>query len=92
MLAVRGLVALMLVGTAGQALARCGDDPSHAAAIAAARDEVASRCDCAGAASHGRPHSRSASKWRNVVDITNGAIGRVRAPRRRRCPTDCHRG
>ena len=47
------LVALaFLAGTQGVARARCGDDPGDAQAVADARTQVDSDCDCAGAASH----------------------------------------
>src|SRR5689334_9614764 len=50
----RNLVALaFLLGTAGLALARCGDDPRDAQAVADARAQVDGDCDCAGATSHG---------------------------------------
>lgn len=40
-------------GMPAQAEARCGDAPGDAAAVAAARAEVDTVCDCAGAATHG---------------------------------------
>jgi len=43
----------LTIGLVAQAEARCGDAPGDAAAVAAARDDVETTCDCAGAATHG---------------------------------------
>jgi endo-1,4-beta-xylanase len=53
MRATRQLVALLLAGvTAGQAAARCGDDPGDQQAVAEARTQVNVTCDCFAAATH----------------------------------------
>jgi hypothetical protein len=53
-IAVRGLLAFsLLFVVAGQAQAKCGDNPGDAAAVADARDEVDAECNCAGVLNHG---------------------------------------
>jgi len=49
-----GLLAIAaLCANPGLAFGGCGDNPGDAEAVAAARDQVATDCDCAGAVSHG---------------------------------------
>ena len=51
---VRAAVALSLLTASAQvALARCGDDPGDAQAVADARAQVDTDCNCAGAPNHG---------------------------------------
>jgi hypothetical protein len=47
------MVSSLLLVPAGLAHARCGDDPGDAAAVDAARGQVATDCDCTGAPNHG---------------------------------------
>jgi hypothetical protein len=47
------LAAALLVGSAQPSLAKCGDASGDLAAVQAARADIASNCDCAGAANHG---------------------------------------
>jgi hypothetical protein len=60
---------LLLLGAVGHAGARCGDGPGDAAAIAAARTQIETDCNCAGAPSHG-VYVRCASR---VVNQRAGA-------------------
>jgi hypothetical protein len=67
----RGLLAfVLLVLGSVPALARCGDDPGDAAALAAARAQVDQDCDCAGATTHGAYVSCAATVARTRVDAS----------------------
>ena len=46
-------VVILLVAGPGHALAKCGDDPGDASAVAAARAQVDAECDCGAAPDHG---------------------------------------
>jgi len=67
-------VLLLIALTASSALARCGDDPGDAAAVAAARAQVATDCDCSGAPRHG-DHVR----WAAAVATIRTSTGQLRA-------------
>lgn len=74
---------LLLAGGAGSAAAKCGDSPGDFDAVATARANVISQCDCASATSHSA-HVRCA---RDVVQaaMNNGDLPRQCASTVMRC-------
>src|SRR6185295_1804403 len=71
----------LFFGAGSSAFAACLDEPGGAAALAAAKAQVAADCDCEGAASHGayvRCATRVAKERATAGLLPPGCRGRVR--------------